>query len=177
MADGKETAEEKEYRHFSDFYKRMRDQVEHENTLYNQRIVWLITMQAFLFATLGLLMQAKVAETTVTSLQINCFRYLICFVGLAVALISERILSDARNALKHLRDHWDQASIPAPYEKFFPHVNGGSGKATDRTFRRSRNLPMMFCVVWVIAMVIFAFGPQTKGPDDSTQCVGICRLK
>lgn len=37
-------------------YNILRSQIQHENELYNQRIIWLITIQALLYATIGLIL-------------------------------------------------------------------------------------------------------------------------
>lgn len=144
------------------FYTRLRSQVEHENNIYNQRIVWLITIQAFLYATVGLLFQAKVDDhCDKYAVEIEWFTGLVCFIGMYVALISHKILTDARNALQHLRKIWNKqsANIPPSMADFYPHISGGDGKATTAFFLRSRNLPLLFALSWLVAAGIF-FGPS-----------------
>jgi hypothetical protein len=138
-------------------YDRVRGQVEHENELYNQRIIWLITMQAFLYATIGLLMQAKLqpgAEGWAN--QIDGFIALVCVLGTLVALVCRRLLHNAGAALRAMRARWESVAKDAPEDvlKYFPHVSGGDGADLRGRLFRSAHLPAFFAVGWLIAAAI-----------------------
>ena len=138
-------------------YTRLRKQVEHENSLYNQRIVWLITMQAFLFASIGFFLQAKVAAGAEKyGPQIDAFTALVCVVGLLVALISWRTLANSRGVLRRLGKVWDKqaASFPPELDAYYPHISGGDGKSTPAVFLRSGNLPLLFAISWIVGGTI-----------------------
>ena len=110
-------------------------------------------MQAFLYATVGFLLQAKVADRDGRYLiEIDAFTALVCFLGMYVALISHQILSDARNVLRNLRSFWNKhiSRLSPDMLDFYPHVSGGEGKETTRIFLRSRNLPLLFAVSWIV---------------------------
>lgn len=93
-------ADNEDIRQLEGTYAPIRGQVEYEAQLYNQRIVWFITMEAFLFATVGLLVQAVIqTNATVWMNQINGLLMILCALGSVVALITNRILGNAREAL------------------------------------------------------------------------------
>jgi len=138
-------------------YDRVRGQVEHENELYNQRIIWLITMQAFLYATIGLLMQAKVEPAGAAwGDQIDAFMGLVCVLGTLVALVCYRLLSTAGKALRLLKRQWNEVSQDAPPEvlKYFPHASGSQGKDLRGVLFRSGYLPMYFALGWLAGAAI-----------------------
>lgn len=149
-----------EYQKLDDFYRRIRDQVEHENDLYNQRIIWLITIQGFLYATAGIVIQAIIPIEKIERVQhVNHFLLLICFLGIVVALIAYRLLSNARSCLQELRDLWDdRISGWSAYEedgKYFPHVSGGTAPAGRlHWLLRSGNLPLVFAGSWILGAIL-----------------------
>jgi protein-S-isoprenylcysteine O-methyltransferase Ste14 len=141
-------------------YQRLRSQVEHENNLYNQRVVWLITMQAFLFATVGLLFNSRVAHPQSMSWERDGFTGLICFSGIFVSLTAWQILSDARGVLDYLRDFWSDCTMSLDLRLTYPypHTSGGGGQGTRRKILRSGNLPIFFALNWVVAAGILLGG-------------------
>ena len=139
----------------SGLYDRLRGQVEHENELYNQRIIWLITMQAFLYATVGLLMQARIQdEGGRWANQIDAFVALVCVLGAIVAGTSNRVLSNSRKSLSDLCRSWDEYRVGQPPElmRLYPHIGGGV--AHRGYLFRSGNLPIFFAGSWVLSFGI-----------------------
>ena len=127
-----------------------------EDSLYNQRIIWLISMQAFLFATLGLILQAYLSDVTNRSSPLITGSFiLIAITGILVAMVSNRVLSNGRIALNNLRDQWnafekglsdeDKALIPHPRGKY---ENSDRGNIWSRGIG-SGNLPLVFAIVWL----------------------------
>ncbi len=162
QAPGGDMADD-DFSQIRELYARLRSQVEHENNLYNQRIVWLISMQAFLFATVGLLLQARYGKDAIPANAgtVDAFTALICVLGLSVAAISGRLLTNARGALAHLGKVWDTHASRMPDElaSFYPHVSGGDGKSTSAIWLRSGNLPGLFIVSWIVAAGILLWQP------------------
>lgn len=141
-------------------YRRIRDQYEHENDLYNQRIIWLITIQALLYATVGLVLQSLIESgATVKFNFVHLFILLIAVLGIVVALVASRTLTNGRKAQEELRDFWDEVlpSMPGQekYGHLFPAVAGGTGKGPrhDSIFR-SGNLPLYFTMSWMASAAI-----------------------
>jgi hypothetical protein len=136
-------------------YHRFREQVKDENELYNHRIVWLISMNAFLFATIGLILQAKFPETSVVaSLYLEAVMFLFAAVGIFVSLVAWRLLGNARSVLNEIEAQWndylDDLGMKSEQLLAFPHVRGGSGKSQAAMILRSANLPFMFVITWAI---------------------------
>jgi hypothetical protein len=154
--------EDGDYQRQLDLYDRLHRQVEHENQLYNQRIVWLLSMQAFLFATVSLALQAKLnVHDPGLAWQVDCFIGLMCATGFAVSVISHRVLANGRTVLDALRRSWDE-QVAAGALPGYPHASGGGGRATHAMLRRSGNLPYLFALVWVAATGFFFFGAQIR---------------
>jgi hypothetical protein len=154
-------------------YNRFRNQIEHENNLYNQRILWLIYIQALLFATLGLMTRARLGIPDESSiLAVDLMISVVCFLGMFIAVTSKRVLDNAGQALDELRDHWNSELspiLPAESKRFFPHISGGLGtirtvkknkdqldKRAKKTIFRSRHLPASFVVAWFAIFIIMA---------------------
>lgn len=145
-----------EFEKASSFYDKIREQVRSEDTLYNQRIIWLISMQAFLFATLGLILQAYLADGVNQSSPLLTGSFiLIAVTGILVAMVSNRVISNGRVALNRLRDQWDAfaqdlgeedlALLPHPRGK---HEKSERGNIWSRGIS-SGNLPLIFALVWL----------------------------
>ncbi|MEP3275321.1 MAG: hypothetical protein ABJN26_06115 [Stappiaceae bacterium] len=145
-------------------YYRFRSQIEHENNLYNQRILWLIYIQALLFATLGLMTRARVYESASEGiLAVDLMIIVICFLGAFIGMIGRRIVDNAGVALDEIRIEWSKIinDIPEVHRRFYLHVAGGLGSVRteknekgDKTIFRSRNLPISFVVAWTVIFFI-----------------------
>jgi len=150
----------------SDTYDRMREQVRTENDLYNQRIIWLVSMNAFLFATVGLILQAKfnggagksvTAAFTVEDV-LDVFLIVFSIVGGLVSCIAQGLLHGANKARNQVGRMWDDytSGIEAAARRAgYPHVLGGrDGKNKTNKFQNSDNLPWLFVATWVVFAVL-----------------------
>ena len=138
------------------FYEKIREQVRSEDSLYNQRIIWLISMQAFLFATLGLILQAYLTEEINRSSPLLTGSFiLIALTGILVAMVANQVLANGRNALNSLRDQWDEFAkgLSKDLAELIPHPRGRHTKsARGSIWSRgvsSGNLPLIFALVWL----------------------------
>ncbi len=137
-------------------YNAFREQVTHENTLYNNRITWLITLNSFLFAGISLLFRARMENLSDrVELVVLVFVLLICCVGFCVSAICSALLSQSRRVLNWVRDEWDGLSGRGFFGDQMsvvplPHPSGGDGKKQARTLFRSGNLPTVMMVSWVL---------------------------
>ena len=142
------------------FYRRIRDQYEHENELYNQRIIWLITIQALLYATVGLVLQSLIESGMAVELNfVHLFILLIAVLGILVALVASRTLTNGRKAQEELRDFWNDVLPSMPghkdYGHLFPAVAGGTVKSPRHgSIFRSGNLPLYFILSWIASAII-----------------------
>lgn len=145
------------------FYDRLREQVKSENDLYNQRIIWLITMQAFLFATLGLVLQAKLSlNGQGLNFLIDAVFVLIAVTGILVALISRRILKGAVEVLDELGELWqerlDGFGLSETERALFPFVKGRDDRKpkANHWLLRAGNIPHVFVFAWLCFLVILS---------------------
>ncbi len=156
--------EEKQLKRYERLYDRIRAQVSDENNLYNQRIIWLITMQAFLFATVGLILRGSISSDDAgESLFLKAVYLIIAGTGILVALICYRILGNAREALDSLEDSWNEhlLQMPSGIRHLFPHPRGRvvmrrpqSSGSPPRKLLGSGNLPLVFVLVWPLFVAI-----------------------
>lgn len=143
-------------------YARLRGQLEHETQLYNQRIVWLITIQAFLFATVGLVVQAMTQSTAGTWMaRLEGLLLTVCGLGAVVALISNQALGNASAAIDKLSRHWNtrSAEFSPDLLRYYPHPHGNDGQKSKSIMLSSRHIPKYFLIAWLAVALVF-FGYQ-----------------
>jgi len=87
-------------------WRRIRLAVEHENTLVNHRITWLLTSQAFLIAALvGVFNEAQKPEGINVD-QAWLFSFAIAFISIIICFAIGRSLAEASFQLDHLDKWW-----------------------------------------------------------------------
>lgn len=153
----------------SDTYDRLREQVRTENELYNQRIIWLVSMNAFLFATVGLILQAKFSDNAGTAVDggftvedvLDVFLVVFSVVGGLVSCIAQGLLrgaNDARNQVGSMWNDYTRGFEQAALEAGYPHVLGGlDGDNKTNKYQNSDNLPWLFVVTWIVFAVFILF--------------------
>ena len=159
-----------DYEKAAAYYDRIREQVRSEDTLYNQRIIWLISMQAFLFATLGLVLQAYLSENVDRSGPLLTGSFvLVALTGILVAMVSNRVIANGRDALNGLRDTWDRyaETLDEETRALLPHPRGRfeTGPRNNVWSRGigSGNLPLIFAIVWLVFLAFLIL--ETLGTD------------
>lgn len=161
--------EEKNNEDILELYHIYREQVVHENNLYNNRITWLLTLNGFLFAGIGFLVQFQLNQENdrnqYLALMIGVGT---CFLGIYLSAISNNVLSHCRKVLDKLRTDWktlqkqDQRIINlGPY---FPHPSGGDGTLQATGIYRSAYIPRALIVnwLWILSGLIYEIWQQTE---------------
>jgi len=95
-------------------WKRVRSAIEHENTLVNHRLTWLLTSQGFLFTGFGVVYSSK--NDKPLDLYGMAILIVIAIVGMAISL---KIFIDIESAAKQLLDldcWWHKTYAPKEYE-------------------------------------------------------------
>lgn len=151
-------------------YSRLREQVNAENNLYVQRIYWLIFIQAFLFASVGLALQTVFDSSgkNSTNFALHSFLVMVAVVGVFVGVVCHILFTQARNALDELGAMWVQAMARFGGDEevllLFPDVRGGSNKKDSpkgnrRAIKifRSGNLGAAFSLSWLILIAVFLY--------------------
>jgi hypothetical protein len=145
-------------------YKRFRGQVEHENILYNNRVTWLIALNALLFPAVGLLMQGRIQSqdhNNYSLIEIDIVLFVVALVGIMVAHTAKKVLRDARDVLDYLRSKWNKMCETDGALATYLHPSGGEGIPTrPEVWFRSGNLPNVFLFAWgvllLLSLVMFA---------------------
>lgn len=143
-------------------YEKIRERVREEDKLYNQRIIWLISMQAFLFATLGLILRPFLSTDANDAkiLLAGCI-LIVATTGVLVAIVADTVLSNGRDALNGLRDHWTTFAdtLSDEIKDILPHPRGKFEDEPRENVRSrgmsSGNLPVVFMFVWSVLIVFF----------------------
>lgn len=116
-------------------WKRIRAAIEHENTLINHRLTWLLTSQGFLFTGFG------VVFSTIKQGHKNPYAVIILFViavlGMAISFKIFVDIEDAANQLLDLDCWW--------YSKYAPEDFSNSGYASDINMRERAQEKLQEC--------------------------------
>lgn len=140
-------------------YYRFRLQIENENNLYNQRLLWFIYIQAFLFATVAIILSNRFGiESSIGTKMVDWITIVICCFGVYLGLLTKTLLDHATDSLNEIRDAWSKllsTKMPVANLEYFPHVSGGTGKIRTRNvgILRSRYLPLSFSVTWALILI------------------------
>ncbi|MEB3325512.1 MAG: hypothetical protein VKM17_09295, partial [Cyanobacteriota bacterium] len=114
-------------------WKRIRSAIEHENTLVNHRLTWLLTSQAFLFAGFGLVF-TSMKNSSFDIIYSLLLLSLISLVGIAVSC---KICLDIEGASRQLAelDHWWHTT-------YAPSVFKSPQQQSGRELRRAASLKL-----------------------------------
>jgi hypothetical protein len=145
-------------------YKIFRDYVEHEDGLINNRLMWNITIQGFLFATYGFSVQ-KLAEVqasngteSIGGTGVFALRWLIIILpilGSFVSYYSWRGVRAAQKAIGRLEDTWTTITKP-PDGPRLPGLTGGGDEANHTEgFLAPKVFPWIFVVAWVLLLISY----------------------
>ena len=122
------------------FANQTRSMIEHENTLENNRLNWLLIAQGLLFAAVGVVIQAKATVF---------FIYICAVAGLATSLSAGTHLNHGRRAMNDLLEE---------FKRKFPNYDGPQVIGLDMKEKLSPIgryiippyfLPWVFVVLWV----------------------------
>jgi uncharacterized membrane protein YidH (DUF202 family) len=95
-------------------WKRIRAAIEHENTLVNHRLTWLLTSQGFLFAGFALVFTDEKRNTEFSSLVVLT---VICVIGIAVSIKTYSDIERAKRQLEALDRWWYVKYAPNTYQR------------------------------------------------------------
>jgi len=95
------------YPDLASLYSMLREQIQHEDSLVNQRITWLLATEAFLFAGFG----AILVSEELPEHQKLLFLLVIGFFGAFFSVLSAFSIHAAFDFLKILREKWTEAPV------------------------------------------------------------------
>ncbi|KGJ04384.1 hypothetical protein SAMN04487972_11319 [Paracoccus halophilus] len=136
-------------------YHLIRERVRSEDRLYNQRITWLISLQAALFASFGLILRVDTDGGALDSEGLRRAIFLmVALTGIFVALISHGVLTNGQKAMDELKTRWDEyaAKLDKRTQDIFPHPRGRDGEGLTNAIANrgfsTATLPVLFMVIW-----------------------------
>jgi hypothetical protein len=133
---------------YVEVFNLIRTYIQHEDDLINQRTVWFLTLNSFLFATLGLLSTATDDQTIFSEREIRLFVCMIGSVGIAACFTTFLSVRAAYTAIKALKSLW--------VDKYEPEAIDFEGKETRSGDNVERHDPRM------ILPYIKGGGPYTR---------------
>jgi len=147
-------------------YKIYRDYIEHEDGLINNRNVWNINIQGFLFATYGLSVQ-KLAEIQVTHPEVTDIGigrqalevviFLLPVFGCVVSLHCFLGVLAAQKAIAQLADEWEnEASVKYPSGS--PKLPGIKGGGVLKAHKWGLTAPKWFPITCMATWILLVLG-------------------
>lgn len=140
-----------------ELYEMIRKQIEHEDTLVNQRLIWLMLSQAFLFTAFSTILRDIILNNWPNSIYVN-IPLIIAIVGFLLSLFSFSGILAAFQSLRHLRETWYET---LPDKKETGKINAGFPQITwvgNKRFRATNTAygtPIIIMIMWVIFGVAF----------------------
>jgi hypothetical protein len=128
-------------------YDRLRQKIQHEDTLLGQRLSWLLTSQGFFFVAFGLVTNAP--HTTYKTAVIST----ISLLGIAISLLTLQGIINASVAIGEAFNWWITATAhPDTDTSLTPPVIGKSRWYSDSR-ATSWGTPIVTLVVWLTILV------------------------
>lgn len=137
-------------------YNIYRDYMKHEDDLLNQRTTWLLVIQGFLFATVGVLgewpLQLGVDRLGHERLFLV---YVLGGVGFVVGLVALLGIVAASDAIDELRRKWDLIRVHYDGWEDLPEIaGGGDPTAHQRGKWPPRLIPASILLAWSLVLVL-----------------------
>jgi len=120
-------------------YEMLRDYAKHEDNLVNNRVMWILTIHGFLYATYGFSLQKKLEvvqkfeeasrmplsailrqgnSVARTLLELECFLFVLSGVGIAVSLLGYMSIHAAKEAVININAVFEFAEPPSADKKY-----------------------------------------------------------
>lgn len=167
-----------------ELYDLIRKQIQHEDTLVNQRLTWLLYSQAFLFTFFYTLFTTILKQYEVIEIVLNVL-VAISFFGVILCLLAIGSILGAYKAVKHLRDFWfhqnpdegdsDKDNLIDKERKELPDITYKGQWFLNSSRVASIGIPIALILVWGISLRTLYFDRtvvqkiQTKALDFSIE--------
>jgi hypothetical protein len=146
-----------------ELYEMIRRQIEHEDSLINQRLNWLLVSQAFLLAASTTILTRDISQQTLLKpADVPIVLSVITVVGLVLSSFSLMGIRTAQDSLKNLRETWDRSLSTEPkrhaLDEGFPQITWvGKGFKAITT---AKGTPVLTIVIWL--MLAFVSAPHSS---------------
>ena len=144
----------------AEFYGLIRSQIDHQDELVNQRVMWQIITQAFFFSAYTSLLNAqKEAKTPMFEAEQLLLIWLLPIAGLLAGALTYVSIIVSIKTIEHLRSLYEEFASQKPPEdnssKWYPYIQGPPhltkwGKLTPIL------MPAVFTLAWLIILARLA---------------------
>jgi hypothetical protein len=141
----------------AEYYGLIRTQIEHEDTLVNQRVIWQIISQAFIFSAYATLLNApKEAKTPLLEASQLLLVWVLPVAALCVGLLTSASIRSSVQTISYLGtlyEEYSQSKAAAdPSSKLYPDIQGPRHLRKWAQFSPIA-IPVLFMVTWSIVLV------------------------
>src|SRR5713226_5962825 len=150
-----------------DQYKLFREYVEHEDGLINNRLLWNINIQGFLFATYGFSVQklaeiqAHIGPETIGANAMYWFMGVLPVFGAVISYFSYKGVVAAQYAIDTLNRRWKgimDADENKDYKAMLPElIGGGDKKAHGWGFLAPKLFPWIVVGAWAVVLLSYGY--------------------
>ena len=141
-----------------ELFQMIRDQIQHEDGLINQRLNWLLLSQAFLFAAFSTIITSDKPLNFINLAIQPWIPFGVTIIGMILNLSSFAGLRPAYASLKSLRETWYEANGKSDETKRiqngFPQVTWVGRRMFERAIATSTTTPWVVFTAWVLLATI-----------------------
>ena len=140
----------------AELYTLIRSQIEHENELLSQRVIWQILTQAFFFGAYAALLNApKEAKNHLFESEQALLLWLMPVAALLAGVLAYISIISSLKTIVYLRQLYEEharSKSPAdPSSKWYPHIQGPPQLGTMAMFSPGM-MPIVFTVAWIVVL-------------------------
>lgn len=140
----------------AELYTLIRSQIEHENELLSQRVIWQILTQAFFFGAYASLLNApKEAKNSLFESEQTLLLWLMPVAALLAGLVAYISIVSSLKTIVHLRELYEEharlKSPGDPSSKLYPDIQGPVRLGNLAIFSPGM-MPIVFTVAWFLVL-------------------------
>jgi hypothetical protein len=140
----------------AELYSLIRSQIEHENELLSQRVIWQILTQAFFFGAYAALVNApNEPKNHLFESEQHLLLWLMPVAALLAGLVAYVSIVSSLKTIMHLRklyeDHAHSKSPGDPSSKLYPDIQGPAQLGNMAIFSPGM-MPIVFTISWLVVL-------------------------
>lgn len=151
-----------------EYYYMLREQIQHEDSLVNQRITWLVAIEGFLFAAfVGII----ASRDKIDEYEFYILLLVIAIIGIRFSQISKQSIGAAHKSLEILRDLWNKPprdeilkkeweSNANPRKRYPPITYVGEKSVT--AWSAAFGIPNLIIYAWFLFVFIVCYKPLSN---------------
>ena len=140
----------------AELYALIRSQIEHENELLSQRVIWQILSQAFFFGAYAALLNApREAKNALFESEQSLLLWLMPSAAIIVGLFTYIGILSSLKTIVHLRqqyeNHANSNALRDPSSKLYPEIQGPSHLRRLEMLSPAA-MPVVFTIAWLLIL-------------------------